>query len=125
MSHWPKEIPIPDKIGLNDFYKDDQPCCAVGHLHALGVWSDKRKRPRALPVKFEGLLYQSIYRRLYGVLVPDRYLNMYLFQNNDCLNEETRTNLYLLTWAKLGYVDGMPKRILDLLEKPEIKAIEV
>lgn len=48
-----------------------------------------------------------------------------MFNNNDCLNQETRTKLYLLTWAKLGYTEGMPKYILDLLEKPEIKAIEV
>lgn len=125
MSNWPKEIPISDKIGLNEFYQDDQPCCAVGHLHALGVWSDKRCQPRVFPTRPEGKLYQAIYDKLYRILVPGRYISTVLFYTNDCLNQETRTKLYLLTWAKLGYVKGMPKHILDLLEKPEIKAIEV
>lgn len=132
MNNWPEEIPIPDKIGSHFYYIADQPYCAVGHLHHLGVWNTDPECPQKLPLIAAGDKYFAVYKQLVKALFPVRFKAIRyeigiscLESINDHLNTTDRTNVYLLTWAKLGYTEGMPKRILKLLDKPEVQAIKV
>jgi len=44
---------------------------------------------------------------------------------NDMFNPKARRDVYLLTWAKFGYTEGMPKKVLDMLSIPEVKSINI
>ena len=44
---------------------------------------------------------------------------------NDEIDDTLRLKLYLLTWAKLGYVKNMPRGILNLLKVPGVARISV
>ena len=122
--NWPKEIPIPEEIGKQSYFRDGNPCCAIGHLHSLDVWTDKNLYLSMLPQKEEGVLYANIYKKIAVILFPE-LCYVLISSINDNLSPESRRLLYLLTWAKLGYTEGMPPNVLKLLNNPKIKGITV
>ena len=122
MTNWPKEIPIPHKIGKGSYLRNGEPCCAVGHLHSLGVWSGTEAL-YGYPKTKISQKYQEIYRQLSRILFQGvvSYGIPYI---NDNLSGKNRRLLYLLTWAKLGYTEGMPKNVLKLLKNPKVAAVK-
>lgn len=111
---WPVEIPIPSRIGHTTFYYDNgKPCCAIGHLCDLGVWGIVCSSP-SLPA---GKTFDILYMRIAVALGWNK--GLHLLSVNDRLYSKERRLLYLVTWAALGYTNGMPKDVLKLLEEVE------
>lgn len=123
MSNWPEEIPIPNSIGEKSYFRNGRPCCAVGNLYSLGVWSTY-PHPASVPTLYIGMKYEELYREICRILFPETKFS-YVTTINDDLPAKNRRLLYLLTRAKLGYTEGMPKNVLKLLNNPKIKEIKV
>lgn len=123
MSKWPKEITIPTSIGEKSYFRNGEPCCAVGNLYSLGVWSDA-DYPCSVSDNEIGIEFEVLYGKLCRILFPEIKYS-FIVCINDALSAKNRRLLYLLTWAKLGYTEGMPKNVLKLLNNPKIKEIKV
>lgn len=122
MTNWPKEIPIPHRIGRMSYFRKGKPCCAIGHLHSLGVWSDAYY-PCSVSDNEIGVEFEVLYGKLCRILFPE-IKNSFVICINDSLSDKNRRLLYLLTWAKLGYTEGMPQNVLKLLKNPKVAAIK-
>ncbi len=159
---WPSEITIPESVGCGSYNKDDNPCCAVGHMRKEFHDACVSISPFPPPVNDveDAIVYSPYFRnkiatrpaveewkRVYAELfkvflrtLPSSYfeLNGVKLDKNhiavkshyiECINDEIddtlRLKLYLLTWAKLGYVKNMPRGILNLLKIPGVARIKV
>lgn len=122
MTNWPKEIPIPQEIGKGSYFRNGEPCCAVGHLHSLNLWSNNGYAC-SMPNKKIGAKFEVLYGKLCRILFPEIKYS-FIVNINDNLSDENRRLLYLLTWAKLGYTEGMPQNVLKLLKNPKVAAIK-
>lgn len=140
-SIWPTEINIPDKIGKIYRFVDCAPCCAVGHaqyeftvssgqsLPAIESWVPQPPCVRTKEYRIWYELYCDLFAALRVIYPGLRRRNIEDEEGvefiNDALTYDWRRTLYLLTWAKLGYTEGMPSNILDLLKFSEIEAVKV
>jgi len=136
---WPEVINVPSRIGKFSLSDGDQPCCAVGHLRCeLWLLNGKtltKSSVYTIPAKCRESykLWYSLYIKLYSALrqcvqeVADSAVLCYSSVEgiNDNLSAAWRRKLYLLTWAKLGYTEGMPKAVLELLELTSIQKVNV
>ena len=126
---WPKQVVLPLRIGRNAYVDNGSPCCAVGHfLHQLR-YKTKLKQNYALlnAATPELTVLEGVYKALYAALFGETYRSQLptVERINDRINTKDRRTLYLLTWAKLGYTEGMPKRILNLLQDTRVQAVTV
>ena len=90
----------------------------------IGHWSPEAIKYRDLYMALGVALLQAKKKRSQTeveILISRDHINAEGL--NDSLKAKDRLNLYLLTWAKLGYTQGMPSEILKMLKLPEIKAI--
>lgn len=139
-SIWPTEINVPDKVGKTYRFVDCNPCCAVGHAQyeftvssgqSLPVIDGWVLQPTCVKTK-EYAIWYNLYCDLFAalkVIYPALGRKNIIDENgvefiNDAMSYNWRRTLYLLTWAKLGYTEGMPSDILDLLKLSEIKAVK-
>lgn len=126
---WPKQVVIPRYIGKDTYVNNDAPCCAVGHfLHQLRHKTKLRQNYALLTETSPELtVLEGVYKALYAALFGKTYRSQLptVERINDRINTKDRRTLYLLTWAKLGYTEGMPKRILNLLQDTRVQAVTV
>lgn len=116
--NWPEQIEIPDRIGTGTYsYLDGDPCCAIGHINKNGIYGWHREIYRYLYIKLTKRLH-ALGKLTWRISNFDSVEKI-----NDLLEPKNRLELYLLTWAKLGYTEGMPPDILELLALPEIQNI--
>jgi len=135
---WPEVINVPSSIGKFNLNDGDQPCCAVGHLRyefwLLNGKTLTEASVYAIPpnCRESYSLWYSLYVKLYAALRQcvqevadaDVVLRYYSVEGiNDNLSAAWRRKLYLLTWAKLGYTEGMPKSVLELLELNTVQGV--
>lgn len=116
---WPESIFVNVNVGT-DTYLDDwgNPCCAVGC--AAREFDTSFTSVKLVHWR---LVYIELYRALYNP--PDNKALTVETTNDEIDDDKERTNLYLLTWAKLGYTKGMPKRILNRLKLSKVKKIKI
>lgn len=121
--NWPEQIKIPSRIGIGAYkYSNGNPCCAMGHIEENGVYDLQRTIYRSLYIKLAQKLHTL------GKLTRHISININ-FESvekvNDILESKNRRELYLLTWAKMGYTEGMPSNVLKLLALPEIQEVRI
>ena len=118
MTHWPKEITIPDRVGVLQVYNDDgSPCCAKGHFHREMKTAGVLRRDH---LKVVEAAYGKQYLRAYGALTGRN--EVYVGLANDTLpTNHQRVLVYLTAWALLGYTEGMPRAVLRSMRKVQKK----
>lgn len=124
--NWPEQIEIPHRIGARLYkYLNGRPCCAIGHIEQHNLCSLSKAIYRDLYTRLaERLDALGRLKKQIGYTFSDRS-SASVEEINDFLEPKSRLELYLLTWAKLGYTKGMPPGILKLLKLPEIQNILV
>jgi|JI10StandDraft_1071094.scaffolds.fasta_scaffold22596_7 hypothetical protein len=139
---WPTEITVPSSIGRLKRFTDDGPCCAVGYAQYEFCVTTGRQSFDALtnwhgnPICYRDKRYNAWYSLYLKLFQTVRGIHPVLYRYditdeneveliNDAISASWRKTMYLLTWAKLGYTEGMPSNVLTLLEQPEIKAVKV
>jgi hypothetical protein len=134
---WPEVINVPSYIGKHKLSNGDQPCCAVGHSRCefwlLNGKTLTESSVYTIPTKFRESynLWYNLYIKLYSALCQcvqevadaDVIVSNHVESINDNLSTAWRRRLYLLTWAKLGYTEGMPKEVLELLELNTVRKV--
>lgn len=101
---WPKEIEIPDKIGIHrTCYADGSPCCAMGHFYSY---------------RLDGEQYEAAAEAYLCAAEADgRFQPTWVVMVNDSSPPAKRRLYYLTAWALLGYTEGMPPEVLELRKK--------
>ena len=123
LSHyWPEQVSVDVEIGTDAYTSTEGPCCAVGHAG----YEFKIDRDFACSSKLYEwrMVYKELYRAIYN---PDAGNHEVVETINDdkLSSDKERKDLYLLTWAKLGYVNGMPKHILKMLKSARVKKVQI
>lgn len=104
---WPVSIDIPVRIGIGRYrYDNGKPCCAVGHARSqIGSDNDSDNIMKTWADSYRSIAASFGFNSCTVVSINDQtpsYMD--------------RRILYLLAWANLGYVCGMPENVLRILD---------
>lgn len=104
---WPDSIDIPVRVGRGSYrYENGKPCCAWGHARTQIADSSA---------------YHAVLENWacsYGYIAHSLGLpgHTIISANDSLKSSKERRTLYLLAWAKLEYISGMPQAVLKILD---------
>lgn len=119
---WPEYVDVDVTIGTDNYVDNKQPCCAIGHAEREFTRNMSQKGDYSSTQLYH---WRKVYTALHESLYPRVRKDLTVETINDRLNNKSRNDLYLLTWAKLGYTNGMPDHILKKLDLPSVQRVRI